>query len=80
MNKRIAFPELRALMAKHGLTQQDMGQVVGNTYRTFGKKLNHEADFTLSDMWRIKEHFAGLGSNRTIDEIFFDWLFTKVSA
>lgn len=79
MDKCITFPELRALMAKHGLTQQDMGKIIGNTYRTFGKKLNGEADFTFSEMWKIKEYFKSFGSRKNTDEIFFDWKLTKVN-
>lgn len=71
--ERIAFPELRALMARHKITQSKMGEVVGSTYRTYGKKLNGEADFTISEMWKIKDFFAELGSDKPIDEIFFDW-------
>lgn len=76
---QITFPELRALMAKHGLTQEDMGRVISKTYRVFGKKINGETDFLFSEMWKIRDYFASLGSNHTIDEIFFRWSFSKVN-
>ena len=76
---QVAFPELRALMARHGVNRIEMGSVIGVTYKTFSKKLQGNADFTISEMWAIKDYFAGLGSEKTIDEIFFDWKFTKVS-
>lgn len=72
------FPEIRALMAKHGMNQEKMGALIGNTYITFGKKLNGHAEFTFNDMIAIKEYFVTQGENVTIDTLFFDWDFTKV--
>jgi len=70
------FPEVRALMAKYGKTQQDMGKVTGTTYITYGKKLNNEVDFSMSDMLKIRSFFVGLGENPeelTIERLFFAW-------
>jgi len=77
------FPELRALMAKYGKTQLDMGKVTldmgkvtGTTYITYGKKLNNEVDFSMSDMLKIRAFFVGLGENPeelTIERLFFAW-------
>lgn len=78
--EQVTFPDLRALMARHGITQKQMSNVVGSTERTFGKKLKGEVDFTISEMWAIKDFFARLGSKKTIDEIFFNWKFTKVNS
>ena len=72
------FPELRALMAKHGMNQEKMGALIGNTYLTFGKKLNGHAEFSFNDMVAIKDFFQSKGESITIDELFFDWNFTKV--
>ena len=80
MMEQVPFPELRALMARHGITQAEMSSVCGITYRTFTKKIRGLADFTISEMWKIKDYFAGLDSEKTIDEIFFDWKFTKVNS
>ncbi len=70
------FPELRALMAKYGKTQLDMGKVTGTTYNTFAKKLNGNADFSMTDMLKIRAFFVGLGENPeelTIERLFFAW-------
>lgn len=70
------FPELRALMAKYGKTQLDMGKVTGTTYITYGKKLNNEADFSMSDMLKIRAFFINLGEapeELTIERLFFAW-------
>lgn len=75
----ITFPELRALMAKHNETQNDMAKLIGNTYQTFGKKLNCKSEFTYDDMIVIWEHFADKGESITMDRLFFDWRFAKAN-
>ena len=72
------FPELRALMAKHGMNQEKMGELIGNTYLTFGKKLNGHAEFSFNDMVAVKDYFQAKGESITIDDLFFAWNFTKV--
>jgi len=70
------FPEVRALMAKHGKTQLDMGKVTGTTYITYGKKLNNEVDFSMSDMLKIRTFFITLGEDPeelTMERLFFAW-------
>ena len=74
--KMLPFPELRGLMAKYGLTQQDMGNVIGCGYATFAKKLNNKSDFSMSDMLKIRTFFIDLGEDprdMTIERIFFTW-------
>jgi DNA-binding XRE family transcriptional regulator len=69
------FPVLRGLMAKHkNLSQEQMGQVIGTTYGTFGKKLNGHIDFTFTEMWKIRDFFNAKGESLTIENIFFDWI------
>lgn len=72
------FPILRALMAKHGMNQERMGEVIGNTYLTFGKKLNCSSEFSFNDMIDIVEFFKAKGEKITVDDLFFTWDFTKV--
>ena len=74
--KTLPFPELRGLMAKYGLTQQDVGNVIGCKYVTFAKKLNKKSDFSMSDMLKIQAFFIDLGEDprdMTIERIFFNW-------
>jgi hypothetical protein len=69
------FPVLRGLMAKHkGITFEQMGDIIGTVDRTFSKKINGEAEFYFSDMWKITEFFKSKGENLTIENIFFDWI------
>ena len=73
------FPELRAMMAKHGLDHTEMGELIGNTRLTFGKKLRGESEFTFYDMVKIKNYFQEQGEAVSIDSLFFNWNFTKVN-
>lgn len=69
------FPELRALMAKYGVSQVELGESIGNTYHTFGKKLNFDkSEFSHSDMIKIRDYFRQKGEDVTVEYIFFDWL------
>lgn len=80
--KEVTFPELRALMAKYGITYTDIGKIIGNTYQTVSKKFNETYEFGLMDMYKIKEYFLKLGEppeNIRIDKLFFDWKFTNVN-
>ena len=74
--KTLPFPEVRGLMAKYGLTQQDMGNVIGCGYATFAKKINSKSDFSMSDMLKIRAFFVNLGEDlrdMTIEHLFFTW-------
>ena len=74
----VTFPELRAMMAKHGYTQEKLSEVIGNTPLTLSRKINSQSEFTWDDMIKIKEHFEDLGENVTVEDLFFTWHFTKV--
>lgn len=73
------FPELRALMAKHGMNFDKMARVIDTTYATFSKKINGVTDFNYSEMLAIWDFFVSRGEKVTVDHIFFDWEFTEVN-
>ncbi len=73
----ITFPELRALMAKHGDDQASMGNLIGNTYQTFGRKLRCDSEFTFDDMITIRDHYNSKGEEVSMDKLFFNWRNTK---
>lgn len=75
----ITFPILRSLMAKYGLTYEKMGQLIGNTYVTFGKKINGQSEFGFNDMEIVTNYFRDKGEEVTVDYIFFDWKFAKTN-
>lgn len=82
LKKGVTFPELRALMAKYGVTYTEIGKIIGNTYQTVSKKFNESYEFGLVDMYKIKEYFINLGESPEdikIDKLFFDWKFTNVN-
>lgn len=79
MQPKVTFPELRAVMARYGVTQNDLSTLVGDSSHTFGKKINALAEFTFNDMVEIKEYFRQKGEvNLTVDSLFFEWNFTIV--
>lgn len=78
--KNTTFPELRALMAKYGLTYSDLGKIIGNTYSTVSKKINKTFNFTLPDMNKIKIYFISRGeADVNISDLFFKWIVTDVT-
>ena len=74
-----SFPELRATMARYGITQQDMGKIIGDTYQTFGRKLNEKSNFSYDDMIAIAKFFVDKGEEASVDKLFFAWKFTNVN-
>ena len=80
MTNKKTFPELRGVMAKYGLTNNEMAKVIGNTYQTFGKKLDARSEFSFSDMLKIREHFTKKGEELSIETLFFKWKFTIVNS
>lgn len=78
--KMLTFPELRSLMAKYGETRASLGELLGDTYQTFGYKLKNKSQFSFSDMWKIKKHFIEKGEkDLTFDKLFFDWDVAKTT-
>jgi hypothetical protein len=81
--QKVTFPELRALMAKYGVTYTTIGEIIENTYQTVSKKFNENtAEFSLTDMHKIKAYFIQLGEPKdttTVDKLFFEWKFTSVN-
>lgn len=67
MNKN----ELRAVMAAHGETYEDLAKVVGCTVPTLSDKINEKAPngFNQKEMIAIKEHYKL--SAKQVDLIFF---------
>ncbi len=78
METAVKFPELRGLMAKHGVNQEQMGALIGATSRTFSNKINGHNEFTFAEMSYIKKFFEARGETITIDDLFFTWSFTEV--
>ena len=42
--------ELRSLMARKGLTQNDVARILGISYQTFSYKLNNKVEFRVSEI------------------------------
>ncbi len=67
------FPDLRAVMAKYGLTSEDLAEVTGSCYATFNRKLNMKREFTFSEILAVTNYFRELGEDCTAESLFFNW-------
>ena len=61
--------KIKALLKLHGITQNEMAEIIGVTYQTFSIKLNGHKDFYRSEILAMKIAF-GL-TEEEIDDIFF---------
>lgn len=75
----MTYPELRAIMAKYGVSKSELARVIGNTYQTATKKLNCESEFSFNDILNIYYHFLVLDKDIDINVLFFDWRLTNVN-
>lgn len=61
------YPNLRAEMARKGLTGKELAKVAGMTNATFSQKCNGKYSFTLDESKAIKE---ALQTDLPIEELF----------
>lgn len=45
--------KLKALLAKHGQTQNDLAEILGISYQSVSIKLNNKSEFTLAEVFKI---------------------------
>ena len=64
------YRNLRGLMAKYGLTQKDLAEVLGIKKETLSMKINKRTPFTLNEAITILDFFVGLGEKTTMEYIF----------
>lgn len=69
--KKPAYPILAQLMAKHGVTRNDISQTIGVSYRNTLGKINGDTMFNIVEAGKIAKVFKDLGEGVTIDDIFF---------
>jgi hypothetical protein len=72
----ITFPELRMLKGKYSLSNDDLAHITGDTDKTFWNKLTLRSEFSLTDMFKIVKFFRSKGDNVSIQQLFFDWIFS----
>ena len=58
-------PNLMAEMARLGVTRKALAELLGISERTAGEKLRGEADFKISEMFKIKMRLG-----KTLDYLF----------
>jgi DNA-binding XRE family transcriptional regulator len=69
--KKPAYPTLAQLMAKHGVSREDISKTIGVTYRNTLKKINGDVLFNIVEAGKIAKVFTVIGESVTIDDIFF---------
>ena len=57
MGKEIKYPNLRAEMAKNGISQEKLAEVIGITQQTFSRKITGLNEWTISEIETICEYF-----------------------
>jgi DNA-binding XRE family transcriptional regulator len=77
--KKPAYPILAQLMAKHGISRNDISKTIGVSYRNTLKKINGETLFDIMEAGKIVKVFNGNGEKVTIDDIFFHHMETNVN-
>jgi len=65
--KKPAYPILAQLMAKHGVSRNDISKIIGVTYRNTLKKINGEVLLDILEAGKIAKCFKDLGEDVTID-------------
>jgi hypothetical protein len=74
--KTIAYPELRALMAKYGVTIIMLAAVIKRSIANTSHKINKQLPFSIIEMSAIRDYFQELenksssGRVLTINDIF----------
>lgn len=61
------FKNLKAEMAREGLSRKDIAIAIGISHKSFCNKLAGKSDFTRSEMLKIKEYFF---KNHTLEYLF----------
>lgn len=72
----ITFPVIRMLKGKYSLSNGTLASITGDSRRTFWNKLHLRTEFSLGDMIKIEKFFREKGDNLTIQQLFFDWIFS----
>lgn len=61
--------ELKSVMVRYGDTMTDLGKYLGMTYTNVSKKLNGYSDWTVSQVYAVKQRYNLTAED--IDRIFF---------
>lgn len=69
--KKPAYPILAQLMAKHGISKNDIAEAIGLSYRNTLYKINGGTLFNIVEAGKVAKVFKDLGESTSIDAIFF---------
>lgn len=68
--KKPAYPILAQLMAKHGISRNDIAKAIDLSYHGTLFKLNGERLFNIVEAGKVTKIFKDLGEDTSIDAIF----------
>lgn len=71
MKKKIKIRKIKLLRVAHGLTQEDVADVLGVHVSTYSKKESGEAPFNLTEINLLKE-FYELSNNEVVETFLED--------
>ena len=74
--RQVCYPQLRAMMAAHGVTARELSAKIGISNHLVSLKLNEwqGCQFSASEQWEIARVLSRLeGRDLTEQELFEDW-------
>lgn len=77
MLKKVNYPNLMQLMAKYGVSRNDIAITIGKSYRHTLSKFYKKVTFDIIEAYKIVSLFKGLGENITMEFVFFDEVVTN---
>lgn len=69
---KVTFRNLQAEKARHSLTTQDLANVLGLSRQAMTNRIIGHKELDLIEAKKIVDYFNALGSNVTVDGLFFD--------
>lgn len=64
------YPEIARLMACKKMNQTSLAKVLNISQQAVSKKLNGDSDFKRREMIAIKNHFADIAPDITMEKLF----------
>jgi transcriptional regulator with XRE-family HTH domain len=73
------YRNLRVLMAKHRLTQNDISEISGLSVPSISKKFTKGEEFKITPACKILKHFRALGETVDFETLFCEGFISKAS-
>ena len=66
------FRNLRAEMARYGISTEELAQAIGISRQALSSKMNGKTRFMLEEVRAVRDYINGKGGNFTADELFME--------